>query len=99
MDLILHIGMGKTDTSAIQAALLASTDRLATQGAEYLGMWFDMLDPRFRGIQKQDQFYGLPPEEMAHYADVLIEVLRARSAGGVQTFILSNERFRGRRGR
>lgn len=96
MELILHIGMGKTGSSAIQAALLASADRLAAQGAEYLGMWFDMLDPRFRGVQNQDQFFSLPPEEMARSADVLIEVLRARSGTGIQTFILSNEALSGK---
>lgn len=96
MKLILHIGMGKTGSSAIQAALSASADRLAAQGAEYLGMWFDMLDPRFRGVLNQDQFFSLPPEEMARSADVLIEVLRARSADGIQSFILSNEALSGK---
>ncbi|WGR66118.1 polysaccharide biosynthesis protein (plasmid) [Paracoccus pantotrophus] len=98
MNLILHIGMGKTGTSAIQAALSNSTDRLAAQGAEYLGMWFDMLDPRFRGVQNQEQFFSLPPEEMIHAADLLVEVLRIRSASGVQSFILSNEALSGKVG-
>lgn len=96
MKLILHIGMGKTGSSAIQAALTANAARLAAQGAEYLGMWFDMLDPRFRGVQNQGQFFDLPPAEMIQATDVLIEVLRARSvASGVGTFILSNEAFSG----
>ncbi|WEJ80458.1 hypothetical protein EQ718_16360 (plasmid) [Paracoccus versutus] len=98
MNLILHIGMGKTGTSAIQAALSSSADRLAAQGAEYLGMWFDMLDPRFRGVQNQEQFFSLPPEEMTHAADLLIEMLRARSAAGIQSFILSNEALSGKVG-
>lgn len=96
MRLILHIGMGKTGSSAIQAALAANGARLAAQGAEYLGMWFDMLDPRFRGVQNQGQFFALPPEEMVRATDVLAEVLRDRAAaGGRHTFILSNEAFSG----
>lgn len=96
MKLILHIGMGKTGSSAIQHALRANTECLAAQGAEYLGMWFDMLDPRFRGVQNQGQFFALPPEEMIRVTDVLIDVLRDRAeAGGTHTFILSNEAFSG----
>lgn len=96
MKLILHIGMGKTGSSAIQHALKANADRLAAQGAEYLGMWFDMLDPRFRGVQNQGQFFALAPEAMVQATDALLAVLRARSAEkGVQTFVLSNEAFSG----
>jgi len=99
MKLILHIGMGKTGSSSIQAALSASADRLATQGGQYLGMWFDMLDLRFRGLQNQGQFFTLPPEEMIRAADALIEVLRVRSDDGeIQSFIMSNEAFSGRAG-
>lgn len=96
MNLILHIGMGKTGSSAIQAALSANADQLAQQGAEYLGMWFDMLDPRFRGVQNQEQFFSQTPEEMERAADSLIEVLRVRSAAGIHSFILSNEALSGR---
>ncbi|MFN8683781.1 polysaccharide biosynthesis protein (plasmid) [Paracoccus versutus] len=96
MNLILHIGMGKTGSSAIQAALAASAERLAAQGAEYLGMWFDMLDPRFRGVLNQDQFFSLPAEEMTRFADVLIDVLQVRLAGGIQSFIISNEALSGK---
>lgn len=99
MDLILHIGMGKTGSSAIQAALLASADCLATQGAEYLGMWFDMVDPHFRGVENQNKFFNLSHDEMVRSADVLIEMFRARSESGVETFILSNEALSGQAGK
>ena len=96
MKLILHIGMGKTGSSAIQHALRANAERLMAQGTEYLGMWFDMLDPRFRGVQNQGQFFDLPPDEMLRATDTLIEVLRGRAAaGGVDSFVLSNEAFSG----
>lgn len=97
MKLILHIGMGKTGSSAIQHALGANADRLAGQGAEYLGMWFDMLDPRFRGVQNQGQFFAMAPDDMVKATDALMALLRARSVEtGVQTFVLSNEAFSGK---
>lgn len=96
MKLILHIGMGKTGSSAIQHALRSSTAQLAAQQAEYLGMWFDMLDPHYRGVQNQEQFFALSPDEMIRAANVLLTQLQARAASqGIETFILSNEAFSG----
>ena len=96
MKLILHIGMGKTGSSAIQHALRTNTAQLAAQNAEYLGMWFDMLDPAYRGVQNQGQFFALAPDEMLRATDALFAQLQARAAAqGTTTFILSNEAFSG----
>ncbi|SNT27766.1 hypothetical protein SAMN05421763_10885 [[Luteovulum] sphaeroides subsp. megalophilum] len=92
MEVILHIGMGKTGTSSIQTALEQNADALRRQGVDYLGMWFDMLDPAFYGLSGQPAFFrSEPPEMQAHarrFADVLAE--RERAAG-CSRFILSNE--------
>ena len=97
MRLILHIGMGKTGSSAIQAALRRSGEKLRAQGAEYLGMWFDMVDPQFHGLKNQERFFSLGPEEMERAADALHGVLRERETGnGTSIFVLSNEALSGR---
>lgn len=51
MKIVFHIGMGKTGTSSIQAALSQNAGELRKQGALYLGMWFDRLDPSYKGLQ------------------------------------------------
>jgi hypothetical protein len=96
MQLILHIGMGKTGSSAIQHALAANAEHLIGQGVEYLGMWFDMLDPGFRGVQNQGRFFAMAPPEMEEATRSLLSILKARAAEhGIGTFILSNEAFSG----
>lgn len=96
MKLILHIGMGKTGSSALQAALRSSKDTLVDQGAEYLGMWFDMLSPRYKGLANQEKFFNQSNEELAESGRRLLEVFEERRRErGITTFILSNEAFSG----
>ena len=96
MKLVIHIGMGKTGTSSIQAALDKSSDRLLAQGAEYLGMWFNMISPNFDGVSEKASFFKLPPVEMVQAADNLIKYLESRSeVHGGKTFVLSNEAISG----
>lgn len=96
MRLVFHIGMGKTGSSTLQAALVASAETLAAQRAEYMGMWFDMLDPDYRGVLNQDRFFALPFDEMKKMAERLLQLLKARAAErDLDTFILSNEAFSG----
>jgi len=99
MKLILHIGMGKTGSSSIQRALSESAEMLRAQKVEYLGMWFDMIDPAFRGVSNQDKFYSQPPEVLRQQAQVFLGALRRRAEeAGTETFILSNEAFSGNSG-
>lgn len=92
MEVILHIGMGKTGTSSIQAALTQSAPALREQGVEYLGMWFDMIDPAFRGLAGQPNFFRSGPEEMqAHARRFAAFLAERRRTGGCTRFILSNE--------
>ena len=96
MKLIIHIGMGKTGTSSIQVALAESSDRLVAQGAEYLGMWFNVISPNFDANRDYPSFFNLSPVEMAHAADTLIQYLESRSeVHGGKTFVLSNEALSG----
>lgn len=97
MKLILHIGMGKTGSSAIQHALDASGIQLKKQNAQYLGMWFDIIDPKYRHLQDQNLLFDLTVEEMLNAADRLIFALRERAeAYRLETFVFSNEALSGR---
>ncbi|MCJ1903413.1 sulfotransferase domain-containing protein [Paracoccus versutus] len=91
--LILHIGMGKTGTSSIQEAFSANSDDLRTQGVCYLGMWFDAINPDYAGIDKQINFFSLPPEDMVKAARKLCAFVQASNC---RKFIVSNESLWGR---
>lgn len=67
-EVILHIGMGKTGSTAIQHALNTSVGSLAKQGTGYLGMWFDKIETRFWGVSGLNVFLKETPEEMAAHA-------------------------------
>ncbi len=97
MKLVVHIGMGKTGTSSIQKRLSESGDALRTQSACYLGMWFDMVDPKFKGLNNQLQFFALTPAELSAAGDRLHRHMQAiKAADGTETFIQSNESFSGK---
>ncbi|MCE6969896.1 polysaccharide biosynthesis protein [Cereibacter sphaeroides] len=92
MEIILHVGMGKTGTSSIQIALGRNAARLIEQGVDYLGLWFDGVDERFAGFSGQGAFFRSPPDEMRQHARSLVSTLRQRQEGnGCSRFILSNE--------
>lgn len=75
MEIILHVGMGKTGTTSIQKVLAANATKLRSQGIEYLGMWFSFIDEAMQGYIGQQQFYQSQPEEMASYAKSLLDRL------------------------
>ncbi len=95
--LIFHIGMGKTGTSSIQAALSASADTLNADGAEYLGMGFEHLGPSFSGPAGVDTLARSPKEKLPLLADRFVEALSHEatpaSGGAKRRYVMSNERF------
>lgn len=96
MEIIFHIGMGKTGTSSIQKALTENADELRKQGVEYLGMWFNIIDTKFYGNIGIRDFLESTPEEMQQHAEHFIHVLQKRkSETGVSRFLLSNESLYG----
>lgn len=97
MKLVVHIGMGKTGTSSIQKRLSDSGDALLEQSACYMGMWFDMVDPKFKGLNNQLQFFAQPPDEIRAAGDLVYRHMRAlNTTRGIETFIQSNESFSGK---
>lgn len=92
MEIILHIGMGKTGTSSIQEALLLNRDNLLKQGVLYLGMWFDIIEPKFAKISGQADFFRSSPDEMKDLARVFVRNVAARlKETGAEKAIISNE--------
>lgn len=92
MKLILHIGMGKTGTSSIQAALRSSKEELAKQKVHYLGMWFEFIDPAYGGFTGSRDFFHLEPEVQKTAARRMVDYMKAwQEKEGTETFILSNE--------
>ena len=90
MRLILHVGMGKTGTSAIQGALRQNPEALAAAGARYLGMRLDFLDPPAE-VKKNQAFLREDKASKVDYAGRLSAHLAGLAAEGVTCAILSNE--------
>ena len=93
MKLILHIGMGKTGSSAIQKALAENTQRLTDGNAHYLGMWLTPYEgPGRRPGHKE--FFDQPK---SIWRDRALDLSKLANQivgnGGPNTFISSNESF------
>lgn len=96
MKIVFHIGMGKTGTSTIQKGLAENAEALRAAGMGYLGMWFDLISPEYKGLGNQTKFYNLSSDQMAAAAETLLAKLRAKEAEGLTTFIYSNESLAGK---
>ncbi len=92
MKLFLHVGMGKTGTSSIQNALKSAETVLNEQGVHYLGMWFDIVDPKYKGIQGVRDIMVSGEENLQAAADVIVQRMeQVKAKTGCETFIFSNE--------
>ena len=93
MELVLHIGMGKSGSSAVQHALRQNADILPEQGAHHVGMW---LDPTisYPARPTHNEFFVQPPEVWRERAgDLAAFCERKEASEGIQCFIVSNESF------
>lgn len=92
MKLILHIGMGKTGTSSIQHALNASRNDLLANKTQYLGMWFNLIDPAYANHLGLRKLFDDFADKSDAYAAKFAEGLEKESnKNGTNAFILSNE--------
>ncbi|NBZ88005.1 hypothetical protein [Stagnihabitans tardus] len=97
MKIILHIGMGKTGTSTIQKTLAQNSFELRQAGMMYLGMWFDLVDPSFKGLRNQAKFFSLEEPALIEAAEVLFQQLsETAKTKRIHTFVISNESFAGK---
>lgn len=92
MRIVFHIGMGKTGTTSIQYALRNGADALASQKAKYLSMWFEEINPVFKGLDGFSRFMAGNEQEKVEGADSFHSYLVDRAdKEGIETFIFSNE--------
>lgn len=95
--LVLHIGAGKTGTTAIQNALKADAGVLAQRRVNYLGLMFENFAERRFHWQRPATihfFHALPVTVGAReFSTLLRECLRASDLSA--TLVLSNESFFG----
>jgi len=92
MEIIFHIGMGKTGTSSIQRALRDNPDTLKASGAHYIGLWFDTINEQFSGLSGTKKFLSSSAAQMQEYAAEFHRKLAGiQNAEGSFRFILSNE--------
>lgn len=92
MRIVFYIGMGKTGTTSIQHALRSGSNALASQRAAYLSMWFEEIDPAFKGLGGFARFIAGSEQEKVAGADSFHSYLVDRAAKeGIETFIFSNE--------
>ncbi|MBV0891696.1 hypothetical protein KTN05_07495 [Paracoccus sp. Z118] len=92
--IIFHVGMGKTGTTTIQAALAKSADALTETGHHYFGQWLGEIGPEFDQFDGFQRFLQQSPEQLQRHAETLLAAIdRIEAATGAQTFILSNEQY------
>ena len=91
MELILHIGMGKTGTSALQKALKDSNADLRGQGVLYLGMW--MHDPADPTAPTHQAFFGVDDTAWRERGKKIAALAEKAAGDGISKFVVSNESF------
>ncbi|MFH1792957.1 MAG: hypothetical protein ABIK36_18605 [Pseudomonadota bacterium] len=91
---IFHVGMGKTGSTTIQAALAENTSALAANGYLYLGQWLGIVRPEFDEFAGFQSFLEQSPREF-DIASYLF--LRATEDINISRkfdkFIVSNEQY------
>lgn len=100
MNIIFHIGAGKTGTSSIQGTFVKSSDELKKSGFFYLGLMLEHAPIKLFDWQKASatkEFLALNNEEaQAQVEKVLEDSIEILKNEGIHTLIWSNEWFFGR---
>lgn len=95
IELIVHIGTGKTGSSSIQKTLSASAEGLARQGVAYIGLMGEESPVQRYPWQRAGawaELVGLGGEAaQQQLGDLLLESLREAAAKGCPRVIWSNE--------
>ena len=94
IEVIFHIGMGKTGTTSLQHALQSSGDALQAAGIRYMGMWQELISDQYSGYLGFQVFRQLPVDQQLAAADRLAQQLRNLvSCDGIDRFLFSNEQY------
>jgi hypothetical protein len=100
VNLIWHIGAGKTGTTSIQSTLSQNKQALESQGVRYIGYMLEGARARLYPWQKPSQtevFHTLNESETEEALEAILrEEVEDAQKTGVHTLIWSNESFPGR---
>jgi hypothetical protein len=99
MKFVVHIGDGKTGTSAIQKTLNTQRARLESHGVLYLGLMFEFVPGKhdWQRPSRIEAFHSLPAERaVAELTDMLQLSIALAHERGLHTVVLSNETLLGR---
>ena len=93
--LFVHVGEGKTGSSAIQRMLYQEQEHLAAAGVRYLGLMLDKNTTRefpWQHVERIEQFHRLPADQaVRELSSVLAAAVDAAAKDGVHTLVWSNE--------
>lgn len=93
--LILHVGMGKTGTSAIQRSLASSSKVLNQKGFFYLGRMLERSPVRLYSWQQAgatEKFHSLPTEQASQELyTILVKAIDALREKKINSAVWSNE--------
>jgi hypothetical protein len=98
MNLIMHIGSGKTGTTSLQNVLLNNTDKLNEQGFHYLGLMLEtaytVKFPWQRKTTVNTDFFKMPLEQAtSELYEILSDAVLEGKRRNIHTLIWSNESF------
>lgn len=94
MQIVFHVGMGKTGSTTIQSALHRETASLAKSGYCYLGQWLGMIQQEFDQFAGFQSFLLQSPDQLVKSAETLLAAANQIGATtGAHSFILSNEQY------
>jgi len=102
MNLIFHLGAGKTGSSSIQAVLRRNREFLLKEGFFYSGLMFEFLEnklyPEYMGEKILRQFHKLSLEEGEKILqNLLLEAVKEAESHSCHTVIWSHESFLGKK--
>ena len=91
---VFHVGMGKTGSTTIQAALANNASALGEKGYLYLGQWLGFLRPEFDGFEGFQSFLKQSSTEFEYCSDLFIRGVQDLDRGGsFDSYIISNEQY------
>ena len=93
--LIVHVGPGKTGSTAIQQALQRSGGKLERQGVAYWGMTLDLAPIQaywWQHVRPPEQLFAQTAQKNEFSAE-FVDIVTRSLANGPQTAIVSNDSF------
>lgn len=91
---IFHVGMGKTGSTTIQAALANNASALAERRYLYLGQWLGFIRPEFDHFKGFQTFLRQSPRELVVCSNMFLGAVKSFNIENkFDGFIVSNEQY------